>query len=394
MRRNTQSQYLQARIIVADAASVGVTHCRSLLTDAGSVRHEFGSTESSSSQHQTNSKHQKSNPKLPHRDRSSVARFGFFRLVNRDSFGVGNLSFGTSSSCRRLPGRRGFSLLEVMLSLTLAIVLLGAVYSAMNQSWRLTASGREEMRMSQVARALVWNITLDVRAVMFVPPPPGTGETDASGGTGTTGTGTTGTGTTGTGTTGTGTTGSTSTTTTTDTTTEAEPSPKSIGIRGTMTQMELHISRARRDLDFSTNVDGNTIETRTSDLLAVTYSLALPGSGSTTGTGLIRTEGDRLIVQSVEEQGGLATQASRSEALAPEVAAIAFRYFDGTAWYEEWDSEVSGYLPRAIEVIIGFSPPTSSGGPLNNVVVSSSANQFRTLIIVPVADPLPPELAP
>jgi len=38
-------QYFQVRVIVADAASVGVSHCGSLLTDAGSVRHEFGSTE-------------------------------------------------------------------------------------------------------------------------------------------------------------------------------------------------------------------------------------------------------------------------------------------------------------------------------------------------------------
>ena len=158
--------------------------------------------------------------------------------------------------------------------------------------------------------------------------------------------------------------------------------------------MELHISRARRDLNFSTNVDGNTIATRTSDLLAVTYSLALADSGSAVGTGLIRTEGDRLIVQSVEENGGSARQASKSQALAPELAAIAFRYFNGTTWYEVWDSEESGYLPRAIEVTISFSPPRPTGGPLNNVVVSSSANQFRTVIVVPVSDPLPPELVP
>ena len=287
-----------------------------------------------------------------------------------------------------------------MLSLTLAIVLLGAVYSAMNQSWRLTASGREEMARSQLARALLRKISIDIRAVMFVPPPPGTGETEdaAASTTGSSATTTTGSTTGTTGTSGSAgaatTTGATTGTAGTDSTEEPEPSPASIGIRGTMTQMELHISRARRDLNFSTDVDGNNVELRTSDLRAVTYSLALPGSGSTTGAGLIRTEGDRLIVQAVEEQGGLATQASRSQILAPEVAAIAFRYFDGVAWYEQWDSEESGYLPRAIEVIIGFAPPKSAGGLLNNVVVSSSANQFRTLIIVPVADPLPPELVP
>lgn len=292
------------------------------------------------------------------------------------------------------PRRRGFSLLEVMLSLTLSIMLLSAIFSAMNQSWRLTASGREEMARSQLARALLRKISLDVRAVMFVPPPPSDGEADST----STTTGTTAS--TGSSSTGASTTSpsvSTATSaasTTTDSTTEEEPSATSIGIRGTATQIELHISRARRDLNFATNVDGNNVATRTSDLLAVTYALAMAGSGSTVGTGLIRTEGDRLIVQTVEENGGGAALASKSQALAPEVAALAFRYFDGTAWYDVWDSAEAGYLPRAVEVSIGFTPPTNAGGPLTNVTVSSSTNQFRTVILVPVADPLPPELVP
>jgi len=281
--------------------------------------------------------------------------------------------------------RRGFSLLEVMLSLTLSIVLLSAIFSAMNQSWRLTASGREEMARSQLARALLRKIALDVRAVMFVPPPPGEDETDGTSST---------TGPTTSSSTSASTSSTTTDTTATDSTTETEPSATSIGIRGTATQIELHISRARRDLNFATNVDGNTVTTRTSDLLAVTYALALAGSGSTTGTGLIRTEGDRLIVQSVEENGGGAAPASKSQALAPEVAVLAFRYFDGTTWYDVWDSAEAGYLPRAVEVSIAFTPPKNEGGPLANVMVSSSTNQFRTVILVPVADPLPPELVP
>ncbi len=281
--------------------------------------------------------------------------------------------------------RRGFTLLEVMLSLTLAIILLGAIYAAMEQSWRLTASGRHEMARSQVTRALIKRIAQDVRAVMFVPPPPSDGETDEAAST-------SGTSTAGSTSTGTGTTGATDTTATD--TTETEPSAKSIGIRGSATRLELHISRARRDLNFAANVDGNTVETRTSDLLAVTYSLALGSSGSTAGSGLIRSEGDRLIVQAIETDGGDALTASRSQSLAPEVASLAFRYFDGAAWYTMWDSEENGYLPRAIEVSIGFTPVGTRGGPLINVPVSASVDQFRTVILVPVADPFPPELLP
>ena len=129
------------------------------------------------------------------------------------------------------PRRRGFSLLEVMLSLTLSIMLLSAIFSAMNQSWRLTASGREEMARSQLARALLRKISLDVRAVMFVPPPPSDGETDST----STTTGTTAS--TGSSSTGASTTSpsvSTATSaasTTTDSTTEEEPSATSIGAR-------------------------------------------------------------------------------------------------------------------------------------------------------------------
>ena len=283
--------------------------------------------------------------------------------------------------------RRGFTLLEVMLSLTLAIILLGAIYAAMEQSWRLTASGRHEMARSQVTRALIKRITQDVRAVMFVPPPPSDGETDGTAST--SGTSTASSTATGTGSTGT-TTGTTAGTTATDTT-ETEPSAKSIGIRGDATRIELHISRARRDLNFAANVDGNNVKTRTSDLLAVTYSLALSGSG---GSGLIRSEGDRLIVQAIETDGGDALTASRSQSLAPEVSSLAFRYFDGAAWHTMWNSTENGYLPRAIEVSIRFTPVGTRGGPLNNVPVSASVDHFRTVILVPVADPFPPELLP
>ena len=281
--------------------------------------------------------------------------------------------------------RRGFTLLEVMLSLTLAIILLGAIYAAMEQSWRLTASGRHEMARSQVTRALIKWIAQDVRAVMFVAPPPSDGETDeaaSNSGTSTAGSASTGTGATG-----------TTDTTATDMA-ETEPSAKSIGIRGDATRLELHISRARRDLNFAASVDGNTVETRTSDLQAVTYSLALGSSGSTGGSGLIRSEGDRLIVQAIETDGGDALTASRSQSLAPEVSSLAFRYFDGVAWYTVWDSTENGYLPRAIEVSIGFTPVGTRGGPLINVPVSASVDQFRTVILVPVADPFPPELLP
>jgi type II secretory pathway component PulJ len=300
----------------------------------------------------------------------------------------------SSVRSRHLPNRSGFSLLEVMLSLTLAIILLGAIFTAMDQSWRLTASGREEMERSQVARALLRKMTLDIRSVMFSPPPLTAIEAETSSSTSESTSSSSQTNSQSTSST-----NSTNSTTATDaaateTTTQETPSAKSLGVRGNAQRLELHVSRARRDLEFSKSVDGENMQSRTSDLFAVTYSLALAGSGSSASAGLVRSEGDRLVVQMTEDKGGTAEQASKSQSLAPEVAALQFRYFDGATWYETWDSQEAGYLPRAIEVSIGFAPPKTQGGPLLNVAVSSSANQFRTVVLIPVADPLPQELVP
>ena len=43
-----------------------------------------------------------------------------------------------------------------------------------------------------------------------------------------------------------------------------------------------------------------------------------------------------------------------SDILAPEVVEIQFRYFDGISWIDTWDSQSSGFLPRAIEITMGF----------------------------------------
>ena len=150
----------------------------------------------------------------------------------------------------------------------------------------------------------------------------------------------------------------------------------------------MHISRARRDLNFSSSVNGNNVQSRSSDLRVLTYQLA------TSGSGLIRTDGDRLATLMLEDNGGAAAAIAAQQVLAPEVSYLQFSYFDGAAWYASWDSESSGRLPRAIAVTIGFAPPKNKPGPLFRVTVSQSANQFRTVVLIPIADPLPEEFAP
>lgn len=303
-------------------------------------------------------------------------------------------------------GRAGFTLLEVVLALSLAVLLLGAIFTAMDQSWKMTSRGREEMERSQLARALMRKFAIDIRSIAYVAPPPT--ESDASSSSSSTATastsGSSGSSTastassSGSGSSSSSSGNSSATTGSASTTDTEEPTARSIGIRGNSQRIEMHISRARRDLEFSANLDGAKMRTHTSDLRVVTYQLGQPGGSALPGgapmQGLIRMEGDRMATLMVEEKGAAPTSLSLPQALAPEVANVQFRFFDGVAWFTVWDSEESGRLPRAVEIVITFGPSQAKLGPALRTNVSQSTNTFRSVVLIPISDPLPEELAP
>lgn len=146
------------------------------------------------------------------------------------------------------------------------------------------------------------------------------------------------------------------------------------------------------------------MHSHSSDLRVVTYQLAtqgvaitapgIGGGSSSTLQGLVRTEGDRLATQLSEDKGASPTSLSLPQSLAPEVANVQFRFFDGVTWYTVWDSEEAGRLPRAVEVTITFMPPQTKVGPALRVAVSQSTNTFRSVVLIPVSDPLPAEFQP
>lgn len=338
--------------------------------------------------------------------------------------------------------RAAFTLVETLLALGLAGILLVGIFAAMDQTWKITASGREEMEQAQLARALISKIEVDIRAITFVPPPPieeeattttttntpamsattttttsggsggsggssgggsgsggssksgggGSGGSSKSGGGGSTGGGRSGGGGGGGGTSGAGTTGAGGAASTTSGSTaapEEEPPPpnsKSIGLRGTSQLLEISISRPRRDLLPGTGVMSGMAGT--SDLREVTYGFANPGTAG--GAGFIRTEGDRMAVEMVQASGGSVAQVSTMQVLAPEVISVAFRYFDGLTWWGTWDSDLTGRIPRAVEITMQLAPPRRQPG-LFNVATSRSMELFQTVITIPVSDPFPKE---
>ncbi len=274
--------------------------------------------------------------------------------------------------------RRGMSLLEVVLASGLCVLLMLAVYSAMDQAYRLSATGKDDLQRMQLARAILRRMELDVRSVTYattveaadtlwgVEEPDEEDPTDP----------------------------------------EAEPEPTvtvlspidqllagSVGLIGTATRLELHVSRPRRELSFGPLVDDASVTTRVSDLRSVIYDFQ--GSGSSTLVdadgqplvGLIRTEGDRMAVLDVEAAGGAGELMTLPQALAPEANSVLFRYFDGTTWYEEWDTPTLGMLPRAIEVSIQFEPTSAAMMGGTAAAVAAGTTQFRFVIALPTADP-------
>lgn len=274
--------------------------------------------------------------------------------------------------------RRGMSLLEVVLASGLCVLLMLAVYSAMDQAYRLSSTGKDDLQRMQLARAILRRMELDVRSVTYaieaadpdsdlygVEPEPDPDDPDPE-----------------------------------------EPIPEvtvlspidqllagSVGLIGTATRLELHVSRPRRELSFGPLVDDASVTTRVSDLRSVIYDFQ--GSGSSTLVdadgqpliGLIRTEGDRMAVLDVEAAGGAGEIMTLPQALAPEANSVLFRYFDGTTWYEEWDTPTLGMLPRAIEVSIQFEPTSAAMLGGTAAAVAAGTTQFRFVIALPTADP-------
>ena len=120
--------------------------------------------------------------------------------------------------------------------------------------------------------------------------------------------------------------------------------------------------------------------------------MASPFSG-----GLFRRSVDRSVAA---YQGLSNTQEPDefSELVAPEVVEVAFRYFNGESWQDEWDSEEENGFPLAVEVNLVMDPLRTVG---SGVAVDGNGNQLRTdrdgletyrvVVHLPVAEIVDPE---
>jgi hypothetical protein len=212
-------------------------------------------------------------------------------------------------------------------------------------------TSRTQVETAQLARALLNQIADDLRAVRFSTSTgtggsslPGTGQSTNGSGTGT---------------------GSSSAGTVLTTGASAD-----LGIFGTLT--ELRIDRAAQrgwrqvtvpatqlltDADLQDMpqtveyyfVEGRAMKSAEFAAGGVTVDSSLEGY-----TGLYRRQTPTSAMTTTATGASANGTAQPTELLAPEVVQIAFMYFDGTQWYEEWDSSTQQALPVAIEIKVSL----------------------------------------
>jgi len=178
------------------------------------------------------------------------------------------------------------------------------------------------------------------------------------------------------------------------------------GLYGNQFELRLDCSRLPRVDQYTamyTQTSEGVAPSIPSDVKNVSYFLQTADSAQasvtsptgSTAMGLVRREMDRAAASYAAQDGSLEAADNPGNLLAPEVNYLEFRYWDGTAWYTEWDSEQMGGLPTAIEITIGIDPAAGRNVEEMDVKAvtdldTTDMNQYmyRLTVHLPVAKPL------
>jgi hypothetical protein len=199
---------------------------------------------------------------------------------------------------------------------------------------------------------------------------------------------------------------------------EATEATNVVNLVGTATELRFDISRLPRADQFqgimAADATGELAAADLpSDIKTVVYyllseesaatadsGLNVPGSlvpsTSGRGRGLMRTELDRAVMLYSEASGQVETLYDGGRLLAKEIVGLSFRYHDGSAWSQEWDSKTSGGLPRAVEITLVLQPTYAMSdaalsaqmaqtGSMTGNTLSPLEQEFRLIINLPSA---------
>lgn len=288
--------------------------------------------------------------------------------------------------------RPGYTLLEVLLSMAIAVMLLAAVYSVIGYQLRQAQAGRDLIERATLARAILNKIDADVRSAITLGDPArfrrqaetASGGTSASGGGMGTSSGmtTSGMGTSGTGTSGTGTSGMTTTDPAASSMTTTDPETTAQVV--TVVQLPLGVVGGANELHLFASKLPNGGDEVTSDIHRISWWVG------ESDVGLCRAE-QRLITTDEAASTSLPGGDISQYQIAPEAKSLDILYFDGSTWVDSWDSTEMGPdektpkgSPRAIKVRVGLARPGQEG----------ELKYHTHVILIPTAGGAPPAVVP
>ena len=280
--------------------------------------------------------------------------------------------------------RSGFTLFEVLLASGLSVLLLVAVYGALDLHWKYSTAGRDGIEQSQLARALFQKIATDIREVVYLEKNSQEEEDDSD-----------------------------DTNGDTDNSEQVvqiggiaeEFSESGIGIVGNAETLVLHVNKPGHELTDRQQLESSHAWAQTTSGLQLVAWFGnrmelrqlwglMNGETSSPLVRSHRTEDVAGIARFKHEWRTLGLDLKKRDAksleqfrelIAEEVSELGFRYFDGVEWLESWDSVLNESLPRAIEISIGF---------LKKVEISqrsrpkqSLSNRYRFVVVVPLSPP-------
>lgn len=286
------------------------------------------------------------------------------------------------------PRRSAFTLLEVLLASALAVVLMAALYVALDVQLRLANEGREAIEQATLTRAIIQRMESDLTSGLGPIAPP-IGNAGGAGGMGGgaaagAGAGAVGAGAAGSGGAGAGGGAAAEGEVVMEETADAMAIPFQAGVIGDQNKLTIFVSRVAGQ---GKNLDESGEGPNPADIRRVTYWL--------TDWGLARQEipwvtSDRLRNSTDPDfEDG---KEERDYVIADEVTNLLFEYWDGSAWAETWDGRqtkedgqtITG-PPMAIRVRLWLKVP---GGEPGEVV----EKEFRHTIVLPGAPgPATPE---
>jgi len=269
---------------------------------------------------------------------------------------------------------RGFTLVEVVLSLALCVVLVGLLATATQMFLMNLELERDELTRARAARAVLQLMAFDLRAAVQHK------EIDESA---------------------------------LDQSLEAASSmleeedeeagnipPEGLfveqpGLKGNDFSISFDISRLPRRDQFQPALDPRSGQVMSvpSEILNVNYMVGTvdepsPG-GESAGPrmGLLRMEYDRAAKRYADQGGG---QMPGYELIAEEVRQLNFRYFDGASWFDTWDTNEMRTLPVAIEISLMVDPRSPEFRRMQQAAGDTDAlfalQRFVTIVHLPIAE--------